>query len=215
MKKTLLLLVTCLSLTIVGNAQTKRTARPVKKSQAIHPTLIGNKVMIKLFAITILLLTGLTASAQGTWKTVKVEADELKGVKGGESYQYSVDSIGYIEIIDWKKDRIIITTNVGKFEYSKHEVENPVTRMNKVVYISKVLIGLYNVEGALQEKIDGESYFDEEGESKSLFVVGRTFTQTRQMKRILKAVQSGKGCLRIVCKRKDMPDFDIKTTPYQ
>ncbi len=87
--------------------------------------------------------------------------------------------------------------------------------MNKVVYISKVLIGLYNVEGALQEKLDGESYFDEEGESKSLLVVGRTFSQTRLMKRILKAVQSGEGYLRVVCKRKDMPDFDIKTTLYQ
>jgi len=53
-----------------------------------------------LFAITLLLLTGLTASAQGQWTTVKVEADELKGVKGGESYQYSVDSIGYIETAD-------------------------------------------------------------------------------------------------------------------
>lgn len=171
--------------------------------------------MKKLFAITLLLLTGLTASAQGQWTTVKVEADELKGVKGGESYQYSVDSIGYIEIADWKKDRIIITTNIGEFEYSKHEVVNPVTHLNKIVYVSKVLIGLYNTEGALQEKLDGESYFDEEGESKSLLVVGRTFTQARQMKRMLKSVQSGEGRLRIVCKRKNMPDFDIKTTPYQ
>ena len=171
--------------------------------------------MKKLFAITMLLLTGLTSSAQGQWTTVKVEADELKGVKGGESYQYSVDSVGFIEITDWKKDRIIITTNEGEFDYSKHEVVNPVTRMNKTVYISKVLVGLYNVEGTLQEKLDGESYFDEEGESKSLLVVGRTFTQTRQIKRMLKAVQSGEGYLRIVCKRKDMSDFDIKTTLYQ
>lgn len=109
--------------------------------------------MKKLFAITLLLLTSLTASAQGQWTTVKVEADELKGVKGGESYQYSVDSIGYIEIADWKKDRIVITTNVGEFDYSKREVSNPVTHMNKIVYVSKVLIGLYNTEGALQEKL--------------------------------------------------------------
>lgn len=171
--------------------------------------------MKKLFAITLLLLTGLTASAQGQWVTVKVEADELKGIKGGESYLYSVDSIGYIEIADWKKDRIIITTNVGEFEYSKREVANPVTHMNKIVYVSKVLIGLYNTEGILQEKLDGESYFDEEGESKSLLIVGRTFTQARLMKRMLKAIQSEGGSLRVVCKRKNMPDFDIKTTSYQ
>jgi hypothetical protein len=94
-------------------------------------------------------------------------------------------------------------------------VVNPVTHLNKIVYVSKVLIGLYNREGALQEKLDGESYFEEEGDSKSLLVVGRTFTQARQMKRMLKAVQFGGSSLRVVCKRKNMPDFDIKTTPYQ
>lgn len=170
--------------------------------------------MKKLFAITLLLFIGLTASAQGTWRTVKVEADELKGIKGGENYQFSVDSIGSIEITDWRKDRIVITTNSGEFEYSKQEVVNSVTHMNKTVYVSKVLIGLYNSEGALQEKLDGESYFDGEN-PKSLLVVGRTFTQTRQIKRMLKIVQSVDGYLRIVCKRNDMPDFDIKTTPYQ
>ena len=160
------------------------------------------------------MMVGMTAYAQGTWTSVKIQSDELKGVKGGESYQYSVDSIGFIEITDWKKDRIVITTNDGVFEYSKHEVVNKVTSMNKVVYVSKVLIGLYNDKGSLQEKLDGESYFDGEN-PKSLLVVGRTFTQTRQIKRMLKAVQSGEGYLRVVCKRKDMSDFDIKTTPYQ
>lgn len=60
---------------------------------------------------------------------------------------------------------------------------NPVTRLNKVVYVSKVLIGLYDSEGALLEKINGESYFDDEYTAKSLLVVGRTFTQTRQLKK--------------------------------
>lgn len=169
--------------------------------------------MKKLLRIA-LMMVGMTTYAQGTWTTVKIEEDELKGVKGGESYQYSVDSIGSIEITDWKKDRIIITTNAGEFECSKREVVNKVTGVNKMVFVSKVLIGLYKDEGGLQEKLEGESYFDDEN-PKSLLVVGRTFTQTRQIKRILKAVQSGTGCLRIVCKRKDMPDFDIKTTLYQ
>lgn len=168
--------------------------------------------MRKLLTIALMLI-GMTAYAQGVWKTVKVEADELKGVKGGESYQFTVDSIGFIEITDWKKDRITITTNEGVFEYSKQEVVNPVTRMNKTVYVSKILIGLYNSEGGLQEKLDGESYFAEEN-PKSLLVVGRTFSQTRIMKRMLKAVQSGEGYLRIISKRKGMPDFDLKTTPY-
>lgn len=170
--------------------------------------------MKRILAIMLMTVFSITVFAQGMWTTIKVDADELKGIKAGESYQYSVDSIGSIEIADWKKDRIIIKTKDGIFEYSKHEVVNNVTHMNKVVHISKVLIGLYNRDGALQEKLDGESYFDDDS-PKSLLVVGRTFTQTRQIKRMLKVVQSGEGYLRIVCKRKDMADFDLTTTPYQ
>ena len=155
-----------------------------------------------------------TAYAQGNWIKVKEEAEELRGIEGGESYLYSVDSIGTIKIADWKKDRITITTNEGVFAYTKNQVNNPVINMSKVVYVSKVLIGLYDTKGVLQEKLDGESYFDDDS-PKSLLVVGRTFSQSRQIKRMLKAVQSGGGCLRIVCKRKDMPDFDIKTTLYK
>lgn len=78
--------------------------------------------MKKLFAIALMLIAELAASAQGVWSVEKVEADELKGVKGGDSYLYSVDGLGTIEITDWKKDRIVITTNEGEFEYSKNEV---------------------------------------------------------------------------------------------
>ena len=170
--------------------------------------------MKRILTIIIMVVLCVTAYAQGNWITVKVEADELRGIEGGESYLYSVDSIGTIKIADWKKDRITITTNEGVFAYTKNQVNNPVTNMSKVVYVSKVLIGLYNTKGVLQEKLDGESYFDDDS-PKSLLVVGRTFSQSRQIKRMLKAVQSGGGCLRIVCKRKDMPDFDIKTTLYK
>ena len=172
------------------------------------------KEMKRILTVIILAVLCVTAFAKGNWTTVKVEADELKGIEGGEKYGYSVDSIGTVEIADWKKDRITITTSDGVFVCSKHQVNNPVTGMSKVVYVSKVLIGLYDNKGMLQEKLYGESYFDDDN-PKSLLVVGRTFTQARQMKRILKAVQSGDGCLRIVCKRKDLPDFDINTTPYK
>lgn len=170
--------------------------------------------MKKLIALAMFLMSVLTMSAQGKWITAKVEADELKGVKGGESYRFTVDSIGYIEITDWKKDRITITTNEGEFEYATREVVNSVTHVNKTVHVANVLIGLYNSDGSLQDKIDGESYFEED-DSKSLLVVGRTFTQSSKMKRMLKAVKAGTGYMRIVCKRKGMPDFDVKTTPYQ
>jgi hypothetical protein len=52
--------------------------------------------MKKLFAITLLLLTGLTASAQGTWSTGMNEADELKGEKGGPYYCYDLEGMGIL-----------------------------------------------------------------------------------------------------------------------
>ena len=87
-----------------------------------------------------MLVLCVTAYAQGNWITVKVEADELKGIEGGEKYLYSVDSIGSVEIADWNKDRITITTKEGVFAYTKNQVDNPVTNMSKVFYVSKVLI---------------------------------------------------------------------------
>lgn len=169
--------------------------------------------MKKLITIALLLASVLTTSAQGKWATVKVEADELKGVKGGETYRFTVDSVGYVEITDWKKDRLTIATNESEFCYSKREVVNPVTHVNKTVHVADVLLGLYNNDGALLEKIDGESYFDEDN-PKSLLVVGRTFTQSSKMKRMLKAVKAGTGYMRIVIKRVNTSDFDMKVTPY-
>ena len=100
--------------------------------------------MKRILTIIIMVVLCVTAYAQGNWITVKVEADELRGIEGGESYLYSVDSIGTIKIADWKKDRITITTNEGVFAYTKNQVNNPVINMSKVVYVSKVLIGLYD-----------------------------------------------------------------------
>ena len=93
--------------------------------------------MIKLLTVVMLQFVGMTASAQGTWNVVITEADELKGVKGGESYRFSLDSVGFIEIADWKKDRIKITTYDGEFVYSKKEMVNPLTnRVSSLMYPS-------------------------------------------------------------------------------
>lgn len=169
--------------------------------------------MIKLLTVVMLQFVGMTASAQGTWNVVITEADELKGVKGGESYRFSLDSVGFIEIADWKKDRIKITTYDGEFVYSKKEMVNPLTNIYNMVCFSEVFLGLYNREGALLKKIYGRGYIDGEV-PKSLIVVGGFFSQTRQIKHMLKTVQTGSGSLRIVIMREKMPCFDIKTTPY-
>ena len=153
-------------------------------------------------------IVGMSVSPSWTGDSVKAEMEKTSKSIGRRPL-YSVSDNGY-NLCNACRD----AGKYGIFEYSKHEFENNVTHMNKVVHVSKVLIGLYNRDGALLEKLDGESYFDDDS-PKSLLVVGRTFTQTRQIKRMLKVVQSGEGYLRIVCKRKDMADFDLTTTPYQ
>ena len=136
--------------------------------------------MQRILAIIIMMVLCGTIHAQSTWTTEKVEADELRGIEGGESYLYSVDSIGTIKITDWKKDRITITTNEGVFAYTKNQVNNPVTNMSKVVYVSKVLIGLYDTKCVLQEKLDGESYFDDDS-PKSLLVLVELFHKAAKL----------------------------------
>ena len=75
--------------------------------------------MKKLLAIAMLLLTDLTANAQGTWTTVDTPADELKGEKGGTHYKYSVEGLGEIEIYDWNDWLFKVTTYDGGFDFDE------------------------------------------------------------------------------------------------
>ena len=72
--------------------------------------------MKKLLTIVLLLVTGLTASAQGKWSTGTIEADDLKDEKGGVFYRYDLEGVGSIILRDWNDWEFKIITESGQFD---------------------------------------------------------------------------------------------------
>ena len=181
--------------------------------------------MKKQLTIAMLLLVGLAASAQGIWTTVKTPADELKGEKGGTHYKYSVEGLGEIEIYDWNDWLFKVTTYDGGFNFDEiktKQVYNSNLSVRTVPlstpkYKCNVLMGLYDNNEALKEKIELEMEVDQHQKCQNLTINKSWYfyPQTgRKVKKLFKSMREGKGYLRIVANRKEMPDFDIKITPY-
>lgn len=171
------------------------------------------------------MLTLGVANAQGTWSTVETSADELKGEKGGTHYKYSVEGVGDVEIYDWNDWLFKITTYDGGFDYNEiktRQVYNAdlsirTEPLSTPRYKCDVLIGLYDSNDVLKDKIELAMEVDQHQKCQNLTVNKSWFAypQTgRKVKKLLKAMREGKGNLRIVAKRKGMSDFDIKITQY-
>ena len=125
--------------------------------------------MRKLFSITIFVLAFITASAQGTWTTIETPADDLKGEKGGTHYKYSVEGLGEIEIYDWNDWLFRVTTYDGGFDFDEiktKQVYNSDLSVRTVPlstpkYKCDVLMGLYDNNDALKEKLELEMEVDQ------------------------------------------------------
>ena len=181
--------------------------------------------MNKLLTIMMLLLAGLTAGAQGTWSTTTIVADELKGEKGGTHYKYSVEGLGEVEIYDWNDWLFKVTTYDGGFDFDEIRTKqvlnaNFTTRtepLSTPKYQCNVLMGFYDKNNYLKDKLELEMEVDQHQKCQNLTINKSWYfyPQTgRKVKKLFKAMREGKGYLRIVAKRKGMPDFDIKITPY-
>ena len=183
----------------------------------------------KLLTIILMLLAGLTANAQGTWSEMEIPGDELKGIKGGTHYKYSVEGLGELEIYDWNDCTIRVGTYEGSFDYEEITSRKVMSYSmgggvsTKQVpyatprYSTTVLIGKYDNNGKLKDKIEEGWEIDHNQNCQNVMVNKKWFfyPQTcRKIKKMVKAMQSGDGYVRIVVKRKEMPDFDLKITPY-
>lgn len=69
--------------------------------------------MKKLLTIALLLLAGLTASAQGEWTYTNFEADALKGQKAYTAYQYEVPGVGTYVSWGWNNPDFRLITARG------------------------------------------------------------------------------------------------------
>ncbi len=164
--------------------------------------------MKKLLTKALLLLITLTADAQeGTWSTGMIEADELKGLVGGPYYRYDVEGVGGIIIRDWEDWYFTIFTDKGKFDV--------LSASNGNRYI-KISMGLYTPEGNLIERFENSIQADDTKRNSAwinknwMYLPG----DRKKIKKMIRALKSGEGRVRIVCKRKDMQDFDLKITKY-
>lgn len=161
--------------------------------------------MKKVITMMLMLTAVLTASAQGRWETIETEADELKGITGGNVYRYTDDNIGSFIVWDWNDPQMRIVSHDGIFN------------INSGGWL-KILIGIYDAEGKMIEKTDmwlikedSRGYTYARTISKGMIPAG----QKKKVNKIFKALQFGDGYVRIIAPRYNKTDFDLKIIPYK
>jgi len=165
--------------------------------------------MKKLLTIVLLLLSGLTVGAQeGKWSTGMIKGDELKGYTGGPYYRYDVESMGSFVLWDWNDWAFKISTNKGTFDLWYYQSTG--------TYFINVMMGLYTMDGKLTDKFENEIAADHTGRvawinKKGLY----SWSETKHLKKMMRALKSGNGYVRIVCARKGAPEFDLLVMPYK
>ncbi len=164
-------------------------------------------IMKKLFTIALMLIAGMTASAQGTWSTGMNEVDELKGLLGGPYYRYDLEGMGSFVLWDWEDWKFRIVTDKGKFKEQLASSGN---------YYVSLFIGLYSLDGKLTEKFD--LIIEPDHSSPYIATINKNWMyfpkHRRKIKKMIRTLKSGDGYVRIVCGRRDMQDFDLTITKY-
>lgn len=150
-----------------------------------------------IFALA-LLMVGMTASAQGTWDKRVREADPLKGIKEGMTYIYTQEDMGCVIIYGWEKPLIRIYSSNGIFN------------INSGGWVES-LVGFYNANNELIEKT--KLWFHEEHGSGYTFAM-TVSNQKKKVAKIMRAMQTIDGYVRIIVPRYNGPDFDIKVIHY-
>ena len=154
---------------------------------------------MKKLLVLLMLLVAIAAQAQGEWREVKVEADELRGIKEGTSYIFTEPGVGSLVVWDWNDPHIRIVSDNGIFN------------INSGGWL-EVLVGFYDESGKMTDKMN--IWFGKEDGSG--YGYARTpSVQKKKVGKILKTLQSGKGYVRIVAPRYDKTDFDLKIPVYK
>ena len=167
---------------------------------------------MKIFMAIALLLISLTANAQGTWSKHTTKGDELKEIPAGEYFKYTVDTLGAVIIRDFNDWNLEVETFKGNF----CGVLTSSSGGWQVPYV-EIRMGLYDASGHLIEKffqnIEGDYNWNYRSAHTSEHWL--TTPQIRgKFKKMIKAMQSGDGYVRILIKRMNMADFDLRITPY-
>ncbi len=162
--------------------------------------------MKKILTMIFLIVLCLTANAQGIWSTGMLEADELKGTVGGPFYRYEVKGDGGFVLWDWNKADFKIFTSKGNFDVWYYT--------NSGYRFTSITIGLYTLDGKLKSKLDQRMAADQTCKEAWINKQDLDIPRRNKIKRMLKALKTGDGYVRIISARKGAEDFDIKIMPY-
>lgn len=162
--------------------------------------------MKKIITLFVILLVGMTAFAQGTWTTGMLEADELTGNGGGPFYHYEVEGDGGFVLWDWNKADFKIFTSRGEFDVWYFT--------NSGYRYTTITLGLYTLDGKLKSKLVQRMEADHTHKKAWINMNDLDIPRRNKIKKMLKALKSGEGYVRIVCARKGTDDFDLKIMPY-
>lgn len=167
--------------------------------------------MKKFMTIALLLLAGLTASAQGGWHFGKTKGDELLGTESKDFYNYSVKDVGTFTLYDWDGWTFTITTDKGFFDammITYNDGRNP-------VYYVDGAVGLYNMEGKLVEKMDIRLQTTHQDFRLAWVNENWNFTkkEKKMLQRMINAIRTGEGYVRVLMPRRRMKNLDLKVMP--
>lgn len=161
--------------------------------------------MKKLLAIALLLLTVLTAGAQGKWRISHREADPMKGQDARDVYIYDVKGVGSVVVWDWNKADFRLITEKGMFR----------TWTSSGTQLVPVKVGFFDESGKM-EKLFTVNLMPEDNSMKKYIATADYYMLGRKdIRKIMSRMKSGKGYVRMVASRYNDTDFDIKVSPYK
>ena len=173
--------------------------------------------MKRIVSITIALMMAIAMSAQGegVWEKHESKADELRGSSGGTYYSYIVPGLGGFMIYGFDTYQYFLISDSGQFN-----IDAGYSRYGGDYAGISVLVGIYDENDKLTDKFT--MWLDRVDNKGNMIVRTRNaggmmnpVGQKGKVKKILKALQSDGGYVRIIAERFQRTDFDIKILPYK
>jgi len=173
--------------------------------------------MKRIMTITIALMMAIATSAQeeGTWQRHESKTDELKGLSGKTYYTYTVPGVGGFMFYGFDTYLFCLLSDGVQFN-----IETGYSQFAGSYAGVTVLVGIYDDDGQLKEKF--KMWLDRVDNMGNYAVKTRNaggmsnpVGQKGKVKKILKALQSDGGYVRIVAERFQRTDFDLKIPPYR
>ena len=162
--------------------------------------------MKKVFLSLLLLMIGLVVSAQeGKWVTDTIKGDELKGQATTVAHCYVQEDMGMFVFWESNSDRFSIV--------SPKSIFNTMVSRGEIGALS--FVGLYDDSGNLKEKLEIWLKLDTSSGHHRLFAIDYANNplikhHKKNIRKVLEAIQSGEGYIRILADRYQAEGFDLK-----